>query len=71
VTPQPDRGGSDPPAAVVDCATQRVSDLPATLAQLGADTNHRVVGLDYDQFPPARWTSPGGCLLFMWLVQGG
>jgi hypothetical protein len=43
-------GSSDPAIAVVDLAAQRMSDLPATLAQLGAHTNHLVVGLDNGEF---------------------
>lgn len=64
--PEPDRGGDDATVAVVDLASQRVPELRTSLAQLGAQPDHLVVG-QHGQFgeslqsatpqltPPGAW----------------
>jgi hypothetical protein len=63
---EPDGRGGNPTVAVVNLATQRMSNLPTTLAQRGAHTNHLVVGMDNGEFsktsfqPTATQLSPAG-----------
>ena len=55
--PKSDCDSGDPPVAVVDLATQRMTDSSARLAQLSADADHLVVGLDDNQLSDASFQS--------------
>ncbi len=54
---QPDRGGSDPPVAVMELSAEGVSDQLAPQAQLRAHGDHAIIRLDDGELSDAPFKS--------------